>query len=252
MTGFTRLIVLGLALTAFAQPADAMTWARAAALGRAVMSQHNTGAFLQLQDAATQGDPAARTILGMVYESGQGVPQNLPLAVHLYQLAAHQGYALAQTNLGVMYYKGNGVPQNLPLAVHWYRLAAKQGRARAQAILGSMYQHGKGVIQNLPLAVHWYQRAAQQGFEPAIERLRALQQQMRRTTHAQPVQTPAAAPAPTVAQRASAAPPVHDRQQSLRNLQRFWTLYFQAAHAHLVDFGAPALVQPVGFSAAHP
>ena len=216
MTGFTRLIILGLALTAFAHPADAMTWARAAALGRAVMSQHNTGAFLQLQDAATQGDPAARTILGIVYESGQGVPQNLPLALHWYQLAAHQGYARAQDSLGFMYYKG------------------------------------KGVTQNLPLAVHWYQRAAQQGFEPAIESLRALQQQMRRTTHAQPVQTPAAAPAPTVAQRASAAPPVHDRQQSLRNLQRFWTLYFQAAHAHLVDFGAPALVQPVGFSAAHP
>ena len=288
MTGFTRLIVLGLVLTAFAQPADAMTWARAVALARAFVSQHNRSAFVQLQDAATQGDPAAGTVLGVMYQNGKGVTPNLPLAFHWYRLAAHQGYAPAQTNLGFMYQQGQGVTPNLPLAVHWYRLAAQQGDAVAQFNLGNMYNNGKGVTQNLPLAVHWYQLAAhqgyapaqdnlgimyakgrgvtqnfptavhwfqlaaRQGYKPAIERLRALQQQMRRTAHAQPVQTPAAAPTPAVAQRASAAPPIPDRQQSLRNLQRFWTLYFQAAHAHLVDFGAPALVQPVGFSAAHP
>ena len=216
MTGFTRLIVLGLVLTAFAQPADAITWARAVALARAFVSQHNRSAFVQLQDAATQGDPAAGTVLGVMYQNGKGVTPNLPLAFHWFRLAARQGYAPAQTNLGVIYEYGKDVPQNLPLAFHWYQLAARQG------------------------------------YKPAIERLRALQQQMRRTAHAQPVQTPAAAPTPAVAQRASAAPPIPDRQQSLRNLQRFWTLYFQAAHAHLVDFGAPALVQPVGFAAAHP
>ena len=39
---------------------------------------------------------------------------------------------IAQYNLGVMYDKGQGVPQNHKTAVKWYRLAAEQGDARAQ------------------------------------------------------------------------------------------------------------------------
>ena len=287
MTGLTRLIVLGLVLTAFAPSADAMTWPRALALAHAVIYQHNTNAFRQLQDASRQGDSAAQTALGMMYQYGKGVTPNLPLAVHWFKLAARQGYARAQDNLGNMYATGKGVTSNLPRAVHWTKLAARQGFARAQdnlgvmyatsqgvtpnlprAVhwfqlaarqgfaqaqnnLGFMYENGKGVTPNLPRAVHWYQLAARQGYKPAIKRLRALQQQLQRTAHARSLQSPAA-PAPAGAQRASTAFPVHDQQQSVRNLQRFWTLYFQAAHARLVDFGAPALVQPVSFAAAHP
>ena len=287
MTGLTRLIVLGLVLTAFAPSADAMTWPRAVALAHAVIYQHNTNAFRQLQDASRQGDSAAQTALGMMYQYGQGVTPNLPRAVHWYQLAARQGsagaqynlgimyatgkgvtpnlpravhwYQLAarqgiagaQTDLGVMYATGQGVTPNLPLAVHWYQLAARQGIAQAQYSLGFIYATGKGVTPNLPRAVHWFQLAARQGYKPAIKGLRALQQHFQRTAHARSLQSPAA-PAPAGAQRASAASPVHDQQQSVRNLQRFWTLYFQAAHARLVDFGAPALVQPVSVAAAHP
>ena len=127
MTGLTRLIVLGLVLTAFAPSADAMTWPRAVALAHAVIYQHNTNAFRQLQDASRQGDSAAQTVLGVMYATGQGVTPNLPLAVHWYQLAARQGYARAQYNLGIMYATGKGVTPNLPRAVHWYQLAARQG-----------------------------------------------------------------------------------------------------------------------------
>ena len=322
MTGLIRLIVLGLVLTAFAPSADAMTWPRAVALAHAVIYQHNTNAFRQLQDASRQGDSAAQTALGMMYQYGKGVTPNLPLAVHWFKLAARQGYARAQDNLGNMYATGKGVTSNLPRAVHWtklaarqgfaraqdnlgvmyatgqgvtpnlpravywYQLAARQGFAQAQYNLGMMYQYGQGVTPNLPRAVHWYQLAARQGiaqaqyslgfiyatgkgvtpnlpravywfqlaarqgYKPAIKGLRVLQQ-LQRTAHARSLQSPAA-PAPAGAQRASTAFPVHDQQQSVRNLQRFWTLYFQAAHARLVDFGAPALVQPVSFAAAHP
>ena len=252
MTGLTRLIVLGLVLTAFAPSADAMTWPRAVALAHAFIYQHNTNAFRQLQDASRQGDSAAQTALGAMYVTGQGVTPNLPRAVHWFQLAARQGDARGQYNLGIMYAAGKGVTPDLPRAVHWFQLAARQGDARAQNNLGSMYATGKGVTPNLPRAVRWYQLAARQGYKPAIKRLRALQQQLQRTAHARPLPAPAAAPAPAGAQRASTASPVHDQQQSVRNLQRFWTLYFQAAHARLVDFGAPALVQPVSFAAAHP
>ena len=42
----------------------------------------------------------------------EGVPQNYAEAVKWYRLAADQGDASAQFNLGVMYDKGQGVPQD--------------------------------------------------------------------------------------------------------------------------------------------
>ena len=42
---------------------------------------------------------------------------------------AEQGNAAAQYNLGVMYDNGEGVPQDYAEAAKWYRLAAEQGEA---------------------------------------------------------------------------------------------------------------------------
>jgi len=44
---------------------------------------------------------------------------------------AEQGIASAQSNLGVMYNNGQGVPQDDKAALKWYSLAAEQGRADA-------------------------------------------------------------------------------------------------------------------------
>ena len=49
---------------------------------------------------------------------------------------AEQGNADAQYNLGVMYDNGQGVPQDYAEAVKWYRLAAEQGYATHNTILG--------------------------------------------------------------------------------------------------------------------
>ena len=40
---------------------------------------------------------------------------------------ANQGYAAAQFNLGIMYDEGQGVPQDYAEALKWYRKAAEQG-----------------------------------------------------------------------------------------------------------------------------
>ena len=50
-------------------------------------------------------------------------------ALSLFRLAADQGLANAQYNLGVMYERGEGVPQDYKEAVRLYRLAADQGLA---------------------------------------------------------------------------------------------------------------------------
>ena len=49
---------------------------------------------------------------------------------------AEAGDAESQVNLGVMYDTGRGVPQDDAEAVRWYRLAADQGDADAQFNFG--------------------------------------------------------------------------------------------------------------------
>ena len=70
--------------------------------------------------------------LGVMYDNGDGVPENDAEAVKWYRKAADQGHASAQYNLGVMYSNGEGVPENDAEAVKWYRKAADQGNAMAQ------------------------------------------------------------------------------------------------------------------------
>ena len=80
---------------------------------------------------------------------------------------AEQGNADAQYNLGLIYDLGNGVPENDAEAVRWYRLAAEQGHAIAQYRLGGMYYSGTGVPQNDMRAYVWWSVSAAQGAEAA-------------------------------------------------------------------------------------
>ena len=79
---------------------------------------------------AEQGDAAAQFNLGVMYEKGQGVPQDDKTAVKWYRLAAEQGNASAQNNLGAMYNNGNGVPQDYVYAHMWYNIAASSGKSK--------------------------------------------------------------------------------------------------------------------------
>src|SRR5215471_9458253 len=97
-----------------------------------------------LRPLADQGDAQAQYNLGVLYDNGQGVPQNDAEAMKWYRKAAEKGHARAQQNLGTMYANGQGVPQNYTEAMTWFRKAADQGHAGAQQSLGSMYFNGQG------------------------------------------------------------------------------------------------------------
>ena len=61
---------------------------------------------------------------------------------------AAQGNALAQNNLGLLYDLGDGVPQDYAVARQWYEQAAAQNHAAAQFNLGLLYANGHGVPQD--------------------------------------------------------------------------------------------------------
>src|SRR5262245_17435394 len=75
---------------------------------------------------------------------------------------AEQGDARAQFVLGVMYDFGEGVPQDYAEAMRWFRKAADQHLAAAQFGIGSMYDNGQGVPQDYAEAAKWYRKAADQ------------------------------------------------------------------------------------------
>lgn len=95
-------------------------------------------------------------------------------ALPIFRKYAEKGYSEAQNYLGVMYNYGQGVTQDLYEAVHWYRKAAEQGYSVAQYNLEYMYENGKGVSQDKSLAIEWYRKAASQGYEFAKKALNRL------------------------------------------------------------------------------
>jgi len=155
-----------------------------------------------------EGMRHAQNNLGLCYQLGEGVAQDLSKAVHWYREAAERGHPQAQHNLALCYQHGWGVAQDAAQAVHWYRLAADQGMAEAQSALGWCYEEGlclddsegvclddsEGVclddadavdgnkserkseresesLQRSRTAVRWYRRAAEAGCAEAQARL---------------------------------------------------------------------------------
>ncbi len=91
---------------------------------------------------------------------------------------AERGDAHAQNNLGVMYQEGDGVPQNHAEAVRWYRMAAEQGHADAQANLGLNYEAGDGVPTDFITAHTSYNISAANGHTRSGEQRDSLAKTM--------------------------------------------------------------------------
>ncbi|MBF0130901.1 MAG: sel1 repeat family protein, partial [Alphaproteobacteria bacterium] len=81
-------------------------------------------------------------------------------AVSLWLAAAGQGEPKSQFNLGVAYQTGDGVSENLTEAARWYRAAALKGDVKARYNLGLLYLDGAGVPRDPAEARHWLGLAA--------------------------------------------------------------------------------------------
>jgi uncharacterized protein len=97
----------------------------------AYVSGDYTTAFKEFAASAEQGNVDAQSILGYMYNNGQGVPQDYKQAAKWYTKAAEQGYADAQSNLALSYANGQGVPQDNVYAHMWFNLAAANGSETA-------------------------------------------------------------------------------------------------------------------------
>jgi TPR repeat protein len=127
------------------------------------VSQDYAAAATWYRRAADQGDPDAQFYLACMHDLGKGLPIDPAAAASWLSKAADQGHTDAQFNLGVMYEEGIGVSQDHHAAVTWYRNAAEQGHAKAQNNLGTMFVKAQGVPQDYDSAADWFRKAAAQG-----------------------------------------------------------------------------------------
>lgn len=82
---------------------------------------------------------------------------------------AKKGDGNACFDLGVMYENGEGITQDLVEAVKWYKKSAELGMVSAQYLLGNAYALGLGVPQNYIFAYAWHNVASSQGSDMAAE-----------------------------------------------------------------------------------
>lgn len=73
---------------------------------------------------AQEGDPAAQTYVGEIFEKGLGTAPDYSAAATWYKKASDQGYSRALINLGFLYEQGLGVQRNPAAALALYRKAA--------------------------------------------------------------------------------------------------------------------------------
>ena len=89
-------------------------------------------ALRDLEFLANGGEPRAQYDLGLMYDRGDGVPQNDAKARYWYERAAEQGEPRAQYNLGLMYLNGQGMSEDPVMAYYWISLSANRGNVRAR------------------------------------------------------------------------------------------------------------------------
>lgn len=170
--GLIRLPVYQMRFTDFATwRATGRFWQKElTAFHQPMLYRDRQGAIIAAADAAeelraqaTQGNPDAQYLVGLVHARGEEVPRNLTEAAAWFRLAADQGVAAAQGRLGSLLLSGEGVARDPAEAARRFRQAAEQGNAYAAANLALLHARGEGVPRDEAEALVWFDVAAALG-----------------------------------------------------------------------------------------
>ena len=126
------------------------------------------------QAEAASGDPTAALLVGIMFDTGEGVPRSYVDALTWYRRAADAGSPAGMFNVGVMYDAGRGVAQDRAEAARWYERAASAGFGRADYNLALMYESGDGVAPDRARAATLFEAAAARGVTAARRHLAKL------------------------------------------------------------------------------
>ena len=116
---------------------------------------------------AEKGDAECQNLVGVLFQKGLGVPNNLKEAMRLFALAASQKLSAAQINLGLTQLNGLGIPPSEKEAARWFELASAQGDPVAEYHLAVLLLKGREIEKNPEKAVGLLRDGADRGFAPA-------------------------------------------------------------------------------------
>jgi len=140
----------------------------------ALLAQGDSRGVVLLRRTAEAGFPLAQYRLAKLYESGDGVAQDIVSARQWTERAAGAGNVRAMHDLGFYFARGEAVALDDAAAFRWFRQAAEFGLADSQYNLGVLYQQGRGVSADMAEALFWFTLAANQGDAAAQERVAQL------------------------------------------------------------------------------
>ncbi len=101
--------------------------------------------------------------MGLAYKDGNGVEQNVDMAIAYFKIAAQLGHVHAQMAVGSYYYGMNDCDE----AIKWIGMAAELGNAEALFNMGIFYMEGMGCDQDMELAAKYMHRAARRRHKEA-------------------------------------------------------------------------------------
>jgi len=116
-----------------------------------------------LAASCDQADWTACNDLGVLYQNGLSVQQDLSRSVALYKRSCDGNLAMACFNLAGAYETGSGVAKDLAEAAHLWSKACDLGSIPSCARLGVAYAGGEGVRKDFRQAAAYYARACDGG-----------------------------------------------------------------------------------------
>lgn len=131
-------------------------------------------AYELYQTLYAMGNAEAANQIGIMMQTGLGVPVNKTKAIPYFKFAADRGLINGFYNLGYVNYAGIGTGKDYKKAFENFQQAAEREHAESQNYLGLMYANGFGVGKNNELALEWYKRAAKNGSSFAQQNISAL------------------------------------------------------------------------------
>ena len=119
------------------------------------------------QPLAESGHAEAQYLVGVMLETGKGVPRDVYRAVTWYRRAAEQDHLEATKRLALINFSGEFMWTSKVRAVLWFRSAAQLGDVPSQGFMGRIYENGWGVAPDEVEALMWFIVATHNGNQPA-------------------------------------------------------------------------------------
>lgn len=127
-----------------------------------------------LQAASDLGNAQAKRLMGVCYQYGAGVQEDIAKSVAFYKEAADLGDGPSQCTVAEAYLKGKGLEKDYNAAIRYVNAAVEKEIPMAYKLTGDIYYYGLGVEENDELAAQWYQSAVDNEVVSAYSQLASL------------------------------------------------------------------------------